>query len=814
MAIYDDFHVESYTQKRIRHFSGSTVYTANAFYSWLMDEFDEQAQMDDDVPMSAQTPYDYKLINGWFMDDASFQFLKTGAITTDGYSGAVRILKMSATAYTPCVAGDIGDVVLGGSTGDTGVLVDYNNTTREWWVRMDAADDLFDVAEGITGPGTGAGTTIGPSTSGEDLWSNIYTLGTIATNPYALIYVYQYDELLAGWWPRGHIDVLLKVKESGSEIAGGVVAVFNRQYGDLFDHYEIDLSAGGRNAVPLATATDLNNDDGLTQSELYLIPAATTGFVVGNFVRGVTSGAYGELMATADTPNRFYLGTVKGTFQTSETLKETTNGLASGDTGDQTTNDASTAFVNVVAGYGGSGKILVYTVSGELDYNAETGNFAVGLTVTGGTSGATGVILAITDAGVTGTLVLGNVIGTFQDNELITDTGTGSADANGTLDPTVTTVNKAYPLGTAFPYNVVIDLNGDLLLDFYNYLKYITREAQTFALYNYNSSIRILEFAAGGYVSCVESDVGKAVVGGSTADSGKLLSYNNSTRKWYVKMDACTGVPASDDLFDQVEAITITSGTGAGTTTGASCSAPQDGAEYVITFPGYSPVKASPLGAFAGGVYFGARGVWIEDMDSGDIKNYSLTDADGEVRNPPNMVNIVVGSVVAGDKVAVFETTGDNYIIDKSQFTCYGQITAQTYVRVVEAIPNDTPLEGYIRVCQKTGGVITAEQRYHYTSWNNTDQPTYSTFVLDESTTQAYDSDDTAYVPYIDEAAAGTSVTVQVTYTAARTVMAVVRRYDGLTPPGDSILPFRTKGSIGLTGYAATAIRTPDGIVT
>jgi hypothetical protein len=813
MAIYDDFTIGStgYAQKRIRHTSGTTVYSVNAFYSWLMNEFDEQAQMDDDVPMSAQTPYDYTLVNGWFMDDTSYQFLKTGAITTSGYNGAIRVLTMSATAYTPCVSGDIGDAVLGGITGDTGILVDYNNTTRKWWVRMDAVDDLFDVAESITGPGTGTGTTIGPSTTGEDLFSNVYSLGTIATSPYGLVYIYQKDELLTGWWVRGHIDVLVKIKESGTEIANGVITVFNRQYGDLYDHYEIDVTTGGRNAVPLATSTDLNN----TTGEIYLIPAATANFDVGNFVRGVTSGAYGELLAVEAGPNRFYLGTAKGTFQTSETLKETTNGLASGDTGTQTTNDASTAFTNVVAGYGGAGKILVYTVSGDLDYDAQTGDFAVGLTVTGGTSGATGVILKDTDAGVTGTLVLGNVIGSFKDNEVITDTGTGSADVNGTLNPAVTTIDKAYPLETAYPYNVVIDLNGDTVADFYQYLKYITREAQTFSIYNYNSSIRIIEFIAGGYVSCVESDVGKAVLGGTTTDAGTLLAYNNSTRKWTVKMALCTGVPATDSMFDVVETVSVTSGTGTGTTLGCSCAAPQDGAEYVITFPGYSPVKAEPFGTFAGGTYFGARGIWIEDMAVADIKSYSLTDANGTVRNPPNQVNIMVGSVVLGDTVAVFKTTGDNYIIDKSQYTCVAQGSGVGYVRVNPSspIPNDTPLTGYIRVCKITAGKIVSEQRYEYVSWNNDDQPTYSTFVLSGTTSEVYTTDDRAYVPYLDTTAGGTSATVTVTYVSARTVMAVVRRYDGTTPPGDSIIPFRTKGSIGATGYTATAIRTPDGIV-
>ena len=71
-----------------------------------------------------------------------------------------------------------------------------------------------------------------------------------------------------------------------------------------------------------------------------------------------------------------------------------------------------------------------------LDYDAETGNFGIGLVLTGGTSGATGVIDTIVDNGTTGTLTLSKVIGTFLDNETITDTGTGSATADGTVSGT------------------------------------------------------------------------------------------------------------------------------------------------------------------------------------------------------------------------------------------------------------------------------------------------------------------------------------------------------------------------------------------
>lgn len=69
-----------------------------------------------------------------------------------------------------------------------------------------------------------------------------------------------------------------------------------------------------------------------------------------------------------------------------------------------------------------------------LPYDAQTVNFTVGRTIKGATSGATAIIVADSDSGSTGTLSLGDVSGTFVDNELITEVGfTGSARVNGSL---------------------------------------------------------------------------------------------------------------------------------------------------------------------------------------------------------------------------------------------------------------------------------------------------------------------------------------------------------------------------------------------
>lgn len=82
-------------------------------------------------------------------------------------------------------------------------------------------------------------------------------------------------------------------------------------------------------------------------------------------------------------------------------------------------------------------------VSRTLNYDAQAVNFTVGAKLTGGTSLATAIILQDADAGVTGTLTLGNIVGTFQDNELITDSAGGSATANGVVTWTYNTITQA-----------------------------------------------------------------------------------------------------------------------------------------------------------------------------------------------------------------------------------------------------------------------------------------------------------------------------------------------------------------------------------
>lgn len=482
----------------------TTVYTARALYSFIQNTFDELGQMDDTVPMSAQTPTEFTMINGWFIDDESTKYLSGGAISTSGYASEIQVVTHQAGGFVSAVVTDIGKTVLETAT-PRGTLLHYNNTTRKWWVRY--ASQISGTVALTISSGTGQGTTSAASTSGEDLYANIYTLGTIVTDPNPKTYVFQNGSTLAEWWGRGdveaHIDVLIKVKEGGAEIDGANITVFVRHFGDLYDHFPIDLTSGGRNAVPLATSTDLSNN---ASGEVILSVTSATGFDVGNFVRGVTSGAYGEILAasTSASPNTLTVGNVVGAsiFTDSETVNETTTGLAAGDTA-TTTTLTSPHKTNVVNGYNNI-KILFSNV--RIDFTAGSVEPAVGATVSGGGASAQYIQSTLTGgtwAGGTaaGTMYLGNWNSTsFTGGGAISWSG-GSATVGSPSNQTVTsTVNKAFEQGTPYSYNVVVYCANRTMSQVYEWFKYVTREDANSTQLNYQTMFRV----SGG--SIVEED--------------------------------------------------------------------------------------------------------------------------------------------------------------------------------------------------------------------------------------------------------------------------------------------------------------------
>lgn len=288
----EDFHIDE-TNRRISHVLGATtIYSVNALYSYIQDYFDEVGSMSISVPMSAQTPTEYRLEDSWFMDNNCIPFLRSGAIKTLGqdaaiYQSGIYIVKFDSVGYTNSIDSDIGKPVVAGAT--TGVLLSYDNTLRKWWIRRDVGT-TWNGAVTITG-GVGVGTIVSAVT-GESLIANIFTLGALEPSVTSNLYVEQInpelvDNKVAQFWLTGHIDILIQVKEANVLIDSGLVRVYDREEFTLYSHFLADVSAGGRNPIPLSTLLDSNDVTPTVTVDTWTDVTVTFGSIQRNIGDGV-----------------------------------------------------------------------------------------------------------------------------------------------------------------------------------------------------------------------------------------------------------------------------------------------------------------------------------------------------------------------------------------------------------------------------------------------------------------------------------------------------------------------------------------------
>lgn len=153
---------------------------------------------------------------------------------------------------------------------------------------------------GATGSVTQSATSV---SAGESLWANIYSIGTIETNTH--LYIQQNNANLTAykastdWWGDGHIDILVNVKELGTETDEGYIKVFARQYSKTYSYYTVDLTAGGRNPIPLQTGNDLDNQTGYWQ---FTGSSGTGTFVVGEVISKSGTNKKGVITAVTGSP--------------------------------------------------------------------------------------------------------------------------------------------------------------------------------------------------------------------------------------------------------------------------------------------------------------------------------------------------------------------------------------------------------------------------------------------------------------------------------------------------------------------------------
>jgi hypothetical protein len=771
MAVLDDFAID-YTNKRIYHNTGTTVWSMNALYSALQDTFDELGQMDDDIPMSAQTPTEYRLENAWFMGDEDLHYLDGGALSTAGW-GSNEIVKVDYTESVALVASDKGKPITTASY--DGVLLDYNDVTLELWIRPDVpASDLFDSAEAFTitgGTGTGS-VVVSTNVSGNNLWANPYIVTPVNTDTQC--YIYQLDNEVLGvdgtkWWPEGPFDILLKVTDMGVDIDRGFITAFAHRPGTLTDHFIIDLSAGGRQPIPLSPSSDLNNRNGYRT--ISVDGTGVVNLVVGEIVNGVTSGAKGEITAVTGTPatqiEYFLLGDLTTDFQSGEQLDGETSGTNGGDT------DSAPSDVNAAVDTYGAGGVSFAYASG-VDIGDGAGNYAitidlqdasidtlakayektkydfrrgettttfngiegeayvgisvklaytpgtdpaVGEKLTGGTSGATGYVAAVNAAG--DEAWLHNVVGTFSDTETVTGDGSGNLTNVTVSSLNVSKVNAfmTFAGGTMFGAPGVQFINipsGYANSYFQTDLDGVSHSEPAQITLTVNSMV------AGDRVMLTEVDANDNIIENQGQVNGTTAGGDNSF--------SIDGV-AADDFYDR------------NSTSGVIVVQQTDGTDHVFRYSSLTqPTSTTASVTLATGVSGAATG-----GDSTTL-NYSTGGFTAGVR---------VGDLVWNSTESVFAT--------------------------VISVDSDTQL------------TTTA-----VTDWNG---DSFETNALGGD----YDGLN-VYVPWLMQEATATSHSTSIIYSVDRDITVRVRK--------KGIIPFKVDTSFSSANFTQSAIRTDDNIVT
>ena len=240
----------------------------------------------------------------------------------------------------------------------------------------------------------------------------------------------------------------------------------------------------------------------------------------------------------------------------------------------------------------------------------------------------------------------------------------------------------------------------------------------------------------------------------------------------------------------------------------------------------YAEVKAAPVGSFAGGVMFFARGWWIEKstLDSGDIQNFQLIDASGTTRLPPNLQVLEVTNLESGYRAAAYRTTGvgqDTILRGEFNVGAIGspetdangsassQILLAAGTRSVSPLPSDVPDAGVLRIEDPANPGIFLSFLYDTVDRAN------DLFTLTQGVGQNTIGDvtggldlvagDDAHVVFIEEQAGGASVNNTIQFVANIPLLIVARK--------KGFLPFTTTGTFTNTGASVGIVRTVDPIV-
>jgi hypothetical protein len=669
----------------------------NELYSWLQDTFDEPGYMQYPVPMSAQTPTQYTIINRWFIDDQSVKALYGGSIQTDGWtkSGAAGITQVRwiTGSVDPPVAGDIGVTLSGTTSAATGTLLAVNAARQVAWIR-NVSSAQFVNNELVRGNGVNMQLEVMTgSASGETIWSNLFSVGSLQS--YSEIYIGQEDDYMGGrsfhtsaswgrrvekideWWDSdvdftaspnllgglGHFDVLVKTQEAGNTIDGGRLGIFSRQFSKVYSHFRL-VGANGNFVVPFAsTGADLNSSQGPYSASFVNRSGATLeiGDVLQNVSPSLPAGRLRAVVtdvtdgASATGTLQFYL---IGENQPSGSFERTLN-----------------QFTASWTDLGVRGDTTLLTISGS----------TVG-TVAAGPADAQGVTI------------------TFADTQVDVD------------EDTVTE-----------QYACTINCNNKPLADVYRYVMFLTSQGnqdgtvanrQDLLLpsnVSWNKEAGEFYRAVGDVVFNYDGGTGTQITEGSAVTnaagtaSGVVVSVTAGT----------TGVCVLTQVKGTFSDGEVVARRGEHATNYIVVNETATGAARSIV-----ENTGAPFGSFAGGRWFVARGVVLTNVPTTDANNWETVDLDGTRRAPPTVRTITFAGLVANDRAVILQVDtagGRDYTNDQNGIGAGGASVGDSSLTLDSTPSLDVPTSGWIRVVDVSLASTTGEEyRYEYSSWSGT----------------------------------------------------------------------------------------------
>lgn len=184
-------------------------------------------------------------------------------------------------------------------------------------------------------------------------------------------------------------------------------------------------------------------------------------------------------------------------------------------------------------------------------------------------------------------------------------------------------------------YSIQINCGGQPLSNVYSYVKQLTQEANSTVLAGVQGQQYIGADHQIDYASETNTvNIGDRVTGSVSGATGYVLNKNTT----YVMLANSQGeFSAGENLV--IGAASLNS---------------------ISNINVFSPTKQSPFGTFAGGRFFGSRGVYLTNVGPGDNNNYQTIDDDGNIIEEELQVSYALTNVLANTEVRIYTYTDVN----------------------------------------------------------------------------------------------------------------------------------------------------------